>query len=180
MCRICGGQFIFGGQFKGRLTPLTVNALPKVDVIENMVSIGKLNCDARIFRRPFAPVEKLWGAYSACSRIGVPACVRVIVRMNGNIHLCEQRVNSSYQLRLVAYLLSVYTLQDVHSEATAVRCGFVQRSIRGAASQRSKFGDRRQSFDLKSPVVRLQSPDAADLDWIAVLSLSILVLFSVP
>lgn len=30
--------------------------------------------------------------------------------------LCEQRVNSSYQLRLVAYLLSVYTLQDVHSE----------------------------------------------------------------
>lgn len=38
--------------------------------------------------------------------------------------------------------------------ANAVRCGFDSRSIRGAGSQRSKFGDRRQSFDLKSPSVR--------------------------
>lgn len=28
-----------------------------------MVSIGKLNCDARIFQRPFAPDENPWGAY---------------------------------------------------------------------------------------------------------------------
>lgn len=42
-------------------------------------------------------------------------------------------------------------------KATAVRCGFDSRSIRGAASQRSKFGDRRQSFDLKSPSVRLKA-----------------------
>lgn len=40
--------------------------------------------------------------------------------------------------------------------ATVVRCGFDSRSIRGAGSQRSKFGDRRQSFDLKSPSVRLK------------------------
>ena len=31
--------------------------------LKNVVSIGKLNYDARIFRRPFAPVENLWGAY---------------------------------------------------------------------------------------------------------------------
>ena len=42
-------------------------------------------------------------------------------------------------------------------KATAVRCGFDSRSIRGSASQRSKFGDRRQSFDLKSPSVRLKA-----------------------
>ena len=44
--------------------------------------------------------------------------------------------------------------------ATAVRCGFDSRSIRGAGSQCSKFGDRRQSFDLKSPSVRLRVSSA--------------------
>ena len=36
--------------------------------------------------------------------------------VDGKNPLCEQRVNSSYQLRLVAHLLSEFTLQDVHSE----------------------------------------------------------------
>ena len=31
MCRICGGQFIFGGQFKGRLTTRECLGLKKVD-----------------------------------------------------------------------------------------------------------------------------------------------------
>ena len=46
---------------------------------------------------------------------------------------------------------------NINMASTAVRCGFDSRSIRGAGSQRSKFGDRRQSFDLKSPSVRLKA-----------------------
>ena len=75
----------------------------------------------------------------------------------GKDSLGKQRVNSSYQLRLVAYPLSVHTLKDFYPGVAAVHCGFDLRSIRGAGSQRSKFGDRRQSFDLESPSVRLRA-----------------------
>ena len=40
MCRICGGQFIFGGQFKGRLTLKEIKRLKKALDLEKMRSAG--------------------------------------------------------------------------------------------------------------------------------------------
>lgn len=45
----------------------------KRKLLKSMVSIGKLNCDARIFRCPFAPVENLWGAYVTGASVREPA-----------------------------------------------------------------------------------------------------------